>query len=236
MGLRERIQLARLAVSLDPGQGGLGERAHELFGAGVDLLQLHPPTHSPITDAGLAEAIEVVRIAAYDHQGLVSVTDAVEVAAEAGVDVVHLEQSPLTAKAAAARQHEWALVGRSCHSRTEVDDAIADPDVDYFFADPDLIGYAAKGAPPSAREATPWFATGAIALDDLEKVLRLGARRVCIDGGSDPDPPALARELERALRRAWRADSDLPELGLSPNSNTRARFRRPGEPPLRWTR
>lgn len=233
MGVRERMQLARLAVSLDPGESGLGELAQELFCAGVDLLQLRAPAHSAITDAALVEAIEVVRTVSYDYQGLVSVSDAVEVAAKTGIDVVHLERSPLTAKAAAARQHDWALVGRSCHSRTEVDDAIADPDVDYFFADPDLIRYAAKSASPSTREAKPWFATGGIALDNLGEVLRLGARRVCIDACSDTHSVAVAQEFQRALRHAWRADPDLPELGVSLNSSTRPRFRRPGEPQVR---
>lgn len=231
MGVRERMQLARLAVTLDPSESDLGTLAHELFGGGVDLIQLRPGSTS--TDAALAEAVEVVRTASYDYQGLVALTDAVDVAVAVAIDVLHLDVSKMSAQEAAANQHEWALVGRSCVSRNGVDDAIADAGVDYFFVDPDLIGYAATCACPSTTGAKPWFATGGLTLDNLDEALRLGARRVCIDACSDNDLAVTATEFKRALRDAWQTDPDLPELGVSLNSTPRPRFRRPGEPPVR---
>lgn len=243
MGVAARMQAARLAVIVDPSEFGLtnldrrdanlGPLAQGLFGAGADLIQLQ--TSAELPDAELAEAIELVRAVSYDYQGLVSVGDAVEVASATSIDVFHLERSTLSAQTAAASQHEWALVGRSCRSREEVDAAIADADVDYFFVAPELVSYAAKAAPVSAADAKPWFASGGATLDNLDEVLANGARRVCIaaygaDGaGSASDPVVVAEEFTRRLREVWRSDPEVPELGGSPSPNAQPRFRRPGD-------
>ena len=242
LGLAERMQAARLAVVLDPSEfgltnlhrrdAGLGPLAHGLFGAGVDLLQLRSDADKP--DTALSEAIELVRTVSYDYQGLVSVSDDVETAAQASIDVVHLDRSPIRAKDAAARQHEWALVGRSCRSREDVDAAVADEDVAYFFVEAELFRYAAHAAPVSAEDAKPWFAVGGVTLDTLDEALDAGARRVCIApfeagrSGSAADPVAVAQEFKGRLSQAWRDDPDLPELGAAAGV-PQPRFRRPGE-------
>lgn len=240
MGVATRMQAARLAVVLDPSEfgltnlhrrdAGLGPLAQGLFGAGVDLIQLRCPAGKP--DAELLDAIELVRTVSYDYQGLVSVSDDVETAAQAGIDVLHLDQSQFSAKDAAARQHEWALVGRSCRSRNDVDAAIVDEDVAYFFVEAELIRYAADAAPVSADDAKPWFAAGGVTLHNLDEALDAGARRVCMTAyeagdNSMPDPVAVAREFLNRLDRAWRNDPALPELGAS-QAVRPPNFRRPG--------
>lgn len=242
MGVAARMRAARLAVVLDPDEfgltnlhrrdAGLGPLAQGLFGAGVDLILLRSSAEKP--DAELLDAIELVRTVSYDYQGLVSVSDDVETAAQASVDVVHLEQSPISAKDASAKQHEWALVGRSCRNRDDVDAAIADEDVAYFFVEASLIPYAAEAAPVSADDAKPWFAAGGITLDNVDEALAAGARRVCIApyeagrAGSAADPVAVAQEFKGLLSQTWRDDPDLPDLG-SAAGVPQPRFRRPGE-------
>ncbi len=222
MGLEARLRLARLYLCTDTRrrQGDLAEFLAAAFAGGVDIVQVR---EKRLTRQAELEALEVARVAAEPHQGIVCVNDSAAVAGEFGADLLHLGQQDGSARKARRRLHRWALIGRSTHARRELDRAVTDDDVDYFCAGPvyatptkpdyrpvglDLIRYATQVAPPADLAAKPWFAIGGINADTLDEVLEAGARRICVVRAitEASDPEAAARTLGDRLRAAWKAD------------------------------
>ncbi len=221
LGLGARLRLARLYLVTDTRSdtGDLAEFLAAVFRGGVDIVQLRQPG---LGAKQLADALEVARAAAAPSQGLV-VLHADGPAGPVDADLLHL--SPQDGPAAAARRqlHRYALIGRTCHSRADIDAAIADPDTDYFSVGPihrtpgapgqgpvglELVRYAARGAPVAEPDSKPWFPIGGIDAETIDDVIEAGARRVAVVRaitGAD-DPEAAAGLLDRRLRQAWRGD------------------------------
>lgn len=147
---------------------------------------------------------------------LVAANDRADVAAAAGVQMLHLGQDDLPPALARSWLGPEVLLGRSCHSARQVDAALADPDVDYFCVGPTwptptkpgrpapglaLVRYAA-GLEPDR----PWFAIGGIDRARLDAVLDAGARRVVVVRAltEAPDPGAVAAQLRDRLEQAAR--------------------------------
>lgn len=222
MSLVARLRLARLYLCTDTRQrqGDLAAFLTAAFAGGVDVVQIREQKLS--REAELA-ALEVARAAAEPHQGIVCVDESPRLAEEFGADLLHLDRTDGSARKARRRLHRWALIGRSTHAPVEVDRAVADDDVDYFWAGPvyatptqrdsraaglALVRHAVLAAPPGDPAAKPWFAVGGVDADNLEEVLAAGARRVCVGRAitEADDPEAAARTLGDQLRTAWRSD------------------------------
>jgi thiamine-phosphate pyrophosphorylase len=196
---RERIAGARLYLVCDA-------RPREFLAAairgGVDVIQLRDKA---LGDEGVATAAREFRAAADAHGALFVLNDRPDLAAACAADGVHVGQddgSPAGARAAVGPD---AIVGRSTHAPAQLDDADADPDVDYVAVGPvhatptkpgrpaaglDYVSYAA------AHASKPWFAIGGLDAGNVHEVTARGATRIvvvrAIAGAADPRAAALA--------------------------------------------
>jgi thiamine-phosphate pyrophosphorylase len=193
-GLRDRLGAARLYLCVDARQeqGDLEE----------------------FLDADELAALEVFAAVAARHDALLAVNDRADVAFAAGADVLHLGQRDLPVRAARAICGPDIVIGRSTHSFSQVNAAIAEAGSDYFCVGPcwetptkpgrraaglDVVSYAA-----AKRPAKPWFAIGGIDLGRLDQVLEAGGQRVVVVRAitQADDPEAAAAEFARRLREA----------------------------------
>ena len=226
LGLATRLGLARLLLitGTRTEQADLAAFADACFAGGVDLMQLRDPSAD---HDQLLTALTAMRKVALHYQGLVAVYGSAPLAQEFGADVLHLPERGIPAAEARGYLHEWALVGRSCHSRGQVDAALADPNVNYLNVGPvfggltqdgglDLVRHAAEVAPPGDVASKPWFAVGGITAGTLDQVLAAGARRISVSRAitSASDPEAAAISLKDRLRHAWNDDPAMANLTL----------------------
>jgi len=227
LGIATRLGLARLLLITDTRseQGDLSEFVDAGFAGGVDIVQLRDPDAAP---ADTLAALRVLREVAQRYQGLVSAYELVDQAREFNADMLHLSERGPAASAARPALHQWAVIGRSCHSRAQVDAALADEQVNYLTVGPvygalpgpqsglELVRYAAAVAPPGNVGSKPWFAVGGVTGQNLDEVLAAGARRVAVSRAiSDAaDPEAAATGLKDRLRRAWTEDPAMQSLSL----------------------
>jgi thiamine-phosphate pyrophosphorylase len=228
--LAHRLRSARLYLCTDARerQGDLDAFLRAAFAGGVDVVQIRQKNMA--RDAELA-ALEVARSAAVATQGIVCVNDSPKVAKAFAADMLHLGQTDGSAKRARRSLHEWALVGRSTHTPAQLEQAAADPEVDYFAVGPvhatptkpdyvpvglDLVRHAAQVAPVGDVTSKPWFAIGGLDADNLDQVVEAGARRVVVVRAitEASDPEAAARVLKDRLRRAWSDDPALASYAL----------------------
>jgi thiamine-phosphate pyrophosphorylase len=236
MGLLARLRLARLYLCTDAREreGDLEAFLTAAFAGGVDIVQIRQKDMNSKRELA---ALEVAREAAAPYQGIVCVNDSAELGGRFQADMLHLGQSDGAAADARRRLHRWALIGRSTHSRRQADQAIDNPDVDYFcvgpvFATPtkpdyepvglDLVRYAARKAPVATIQSKPWFAIGGISSGNVDEVIDAGARRVAVVRAitQASDPEQAARELRTKLQAAWRADPDLESYSFQAAAST----------------
>jgi thiamine-phosphate pyrophosphorylase len=179
-----------------------------VLAAGVDIVQLR---EKHLEAAEELELLEVFAAAARRHGRLLAVNDRADVAAIAGAPVLHLGQGDLAPTAARRLLGPDPLIGRSTHSPSQFDAAVADADVDYAcvgptWATPTKPGRSATGLDlvrhaAAAAGTTPWFAIGGIDLDTVEAVAAAGATRVVVVRAitEADDPAAATTALLRAL-------------------------------------
>jgi thiamine-phosphate pyrophosphorylase len=222
MGLEARLRLARLYLCTETRSisGDLADFLTEAFLGGVDVVQIREKNLEP--DAELA-ALGTARRIATRFSALVCVNDSPTLAERFAADLLHLGQDDGCARKAKGRLHRWALVGRSTHSPEQADQALGDPNTDYFCVGPvyatptkpdytpvglELVRHAAATAPPGSPNSKPWFAIGGINENNLADVIAAGARRVCVVRAitEAADPRAAAADLAEELRVAWNAD------------------------------
>jgi thiamine-phosphate pyrophosphorylase len=211
VSIRERLAEARLYLCVDARQrtGDLEDFLDAALRGGVDIVQLR---QKGMEAADELATLEVFADAARRHGVLLAVNDRADVAFAAGADVLHLGQRDLPVAAARAICGPEIVVGRSTHSFSQVNAAIAEPGSDYFCVGPcwatptkpgrpaaglDVVSYAA-----AKRPAKPWFAIGGIDAGRLDEVIEAGASRVVVvraitEAG---DPEAVASELRRRLQ------------------------------------
>ncbi|MDA5280119.1 thiamine phosphate synthase [Streptomyces sp. Isolate_45] len=213
----QQLSDARLYLCTDARkrQGDLPEFLDAVLAGGVDIVQLR--------DKGMEageelEHLQVFAEAARRHGKLLAVNDRADVAHAIGSDVLHLGQGDIPVPAARAILGGGVLIGRSCHSESEVDAAAAEPGVDYFCTGPcwptptkpgrhapglDLVRHAA-----SLRQDRPWFAIGGIDAGNLDEVLDAGATRVVVVRAltEASDPGAAAADLARRVRARAEAE------------------------------
>lgn len=227
IGLATRLGLARLMLitGTRAKEGDLAGFIDACFAGGVDLVQLRDPEADD--DASLA-ALKVMRDVGYRYQGLISVYESGALAEEFLADLLHLSERGEKASEARKHVHEWALIGRSCHSTSQIDAALTDPDVHYLTVGPvygglpmgdaglALVRHAAKAAPPGSVTSKPWFAVGGITAANFDEVLDAGARRIAVSRAitDAADAEAAALTLKDRLRRIWNEDPAMQTLVL----------------------
>ena len=227
LGIATRLRLARLLLITDTRkeQGDLAEFVDAGFAGGADIVQLRDPDAGPDE---VLDALRRIREVGYRYQGLVGAYESVAVAEAFQADLLHLPERGAPAASVRPHLHQWAVIGRSCHSRAQVDAALEDPDVNYLTVGPiygglpsaegglELARYAARVALPGDQSAKPWFAVGGITAVNLDDVIDAGARRIAVSRAvtDADDPEAAAAALKDRLRVAWSEDPAMQSFSL----------------------
>lgn len=182
---------------------------------GVDLLQLRDKEATDL--AVLAAGRRFKQLAACAGAPFV-VNDRADLAFALGSDGVHLGQDDLPASHARGLLGSHALIGRSTHTREQIQAATDDHaagDIDYIAVGPvhatptklgrepvgyELVSYAA------AHVSFPWFAIGGIDASNVHEVIDSGARRIVVVRAITDarDPAGVTRALCDALSLAKR--------------------------------
>ncbi|MFB6722806.1 thiamine phosphate synthase [Kribbella sp. NPDC056345] len=209
----DRLQDARLYLCTDAReeQGDLEQFLDAVLAGGVDIVQLR---QKEMEAADELAALEVFAAACRRHGKLLAVNDRADIAFAAGADVLHLGQRDLPVHAARAVIGSDPIIGRSCHTFSQVNAAVDEQGSEYFCVGPtwetptkpgrqaaglELVSYAA-----SRQQSKPWFAIGGIDLERLDEVVAAGATRVVVVRAitAADDPGAAAAEFSRRLRGA----------------------------------
>lgn len=210
---RARLARARLYLCTDA-RGSAGELrrfARAAFAGGVDIIQVRDRS---ITALQELEALAIVRDEASAAGALSAANDRADLAAVSGVPVFHAGQDDIPA-AQSRRIVPEALIGRSTHSKSQADAALADPNLDYFCVGPvwatptkpgrpavgpDLVRQAADAVAASSSPM-PWFAIGGVDQTNLGELIDAGATRVVVVRAicDADDPEKAARRLRSAL-------------------------------------
>ncbi|MGH3327121.1 MAG: thiamine phosphate synthase, partial [Streptomycetales bacterium] len=176
---RERLAGARLYLCTDARerQGDLPEFLDTVLAAGVDIVQLRQKGLEARQEMA---HLEVFAEACARHGRLLAANDRADLAHAVRPDILHLGQDDLPVPLAREIVGPGILIGRSTHDEAQVDDAAAQPGVDYFCVGPTwttptkpgrpapgpaLLSYAA--AKTSGGGGRPWFAIGGIDLANL---------------------------------------------------------------------
>ncbi|TDD58450.1 thiamine phosphate synthase [Kribbella antibiotica] len=209
----DRLHDARLYLCTDARekQGDLEQFLDAALAGGVDIVQLR---QKEMEAADELAALEVFADACKRHGTLLAVNDRADIAFAAGADVLHLGQRDLPVHAARAVVGPEPIIGRSTHTFSQVNAAVAEQGSEYFCVGPtwetptkpgrqaaglELVSYAA-----SRQQSKPWFAIGGVDLDRLDEVVEAGATRVVVVRAitAADDPGAAAAEFSRRLRSA----------------------------------
>lgn len=205
VALRARLDRARLYLCTDARerQGDLPEFLDAALAGGVDVVQLR---QKGLEARQEIEYLSVFRAACERRGALLAVNDRADVAHAVRADILHLGQDDLPVPLARDIVGEDILIGRSTHTEEEAAAAATEPGVDYFCVGPVWPTPTKPGRPAPGpklleyvagqRTGRPWFAIGGIDLDNLDRVLETGARRVvvvrAITEAADPGAAAAA--------------------------------------------
>ncbi|GAB3447125.1 thiamine phosphate synthase [Streptomonospora sediminis] len=211
--LRDRLDSARLYLCTDArtAQGDLAGFLDSALSGGVDIVQLRDKSLEARQELA---ALETVRAACDRHGALMSVNDRADIALAAGADVLHLGQDDLPVAHARAVIGPGPLIGRSNNDAAMAAASAEQEGVDYFCVGPTWTTPTKPGRPAAGLELLertaalqtrrPWFAIGGIGLDNLDRVIEAGAKRVvvvrAITGARDPR--AAAERFQARLAAA----------------------------------
>lgn len=166
------------------------------------------------------------------HQrgALLIVNDRPDLARLAGADGVHVGQDDVSVAQARSVTGPRLLVGRSTHTREQIDAALADPP-DYLAVGP-MFPTATKPQEHIAGEATlryavartalPVVAIGGITAASAGGIAAAGASAVCVCSAvvSAADPAAAAREFGEPIAAAM-----VSPIGAAPQDSEASRHR-----------
>jgi thiamine-phosphate pyrophosphorylase len=185
--------------------------ARQLCEGGSDILQLRAKKESPAEIEAMARAVLPITRAA----GVpLVINDFLEIARNTGAQCVHLGQEDFfdvgftqRSQVPALEPHTW--LGLSSHAPDQAKRAV-EAGADYVAVGPVFATVTKPGRAPvtleyvrwaAANIKVPWFAIGGITLQNLDDVLRAGARRICVVSAilNAPDIAAACREFKRRL-------------------------------------
>jgi thiamine-phosphate pyrophosphorylase len=199
---RERLLSARLYVCTDlqrfiayPAAGPVEELGFEAlrsfyadaFAGGADIIQVRDKKVAVQTEIA---ALTLLKEVADEYGGLSAANDRADLAAITGVDVFHVGQEDLSTEQARAILGDDVIVGRSCRTFEQVQEADSDIGIDYYctgpvWETPTKPGRAAVGLELPAQAAAletakPFFAIGGINAANIGEVTAAGADRVVV--------------------------------------------------------
>ena len=209
--LRDRAQLY-LCTDARKTSGDYAAFLDAAFEGGVDIIQLRDKT---VEAAEELELIQVLRESAERHDKLWAVNDRADIAVIAQAPVFHIGQKDLSLASARRLVDQETMIGLSTHTPDQVNNAMADPSLDYFCVGPvwetptkpgraavglGLVRYAANQS-HMRKSVVPWFAIGGIHLGNIEQVVTAGASRVVVVRAitEATDPSEAAKQLRAYL-------------------------------------
>ncbi|MDQ2623258.1 MAG: thiamine phosphate synthase [Actinomycetota bacterium] len=203
---RERLRTARLYFVCDARPGG--EDPEPLLRAaldgGVDIVQLREKDG----DSRIIERSAQTFRRICDTYGVPFViNDDPELAVSCRADGVHIGQDDMSVEEARHIVGHDRLIGLSTHSKEQI---AAASGVDHISVGPVWETPTKQGRPAvglelvehaAATASLPFFAIGGIDPDNVEEVLKAGARRICVVRAirNSPDPAATAASLRQAF-------------------------------------
>lgn len=184
-----KLRDARVYVCTDARteQGDLAEFLETAYSSGVDIIQLRD---KKISASEELEALQLLKSIARKHDKLFAVNDRADIAALVGADVFHVGQDDLSPAQARALLGPDVIIGRSTHAPAQADEAIANPDVDYFACGPVWETLTKPGRPAAGVDYIEyvagtgtdkvWFAIGGVDTETTPIVAQAGASRVVV--------------------------------------------------------
>ncbi|MGL4831812.1 MAG: thiamine phosphate synthase, partial [Propionibacteriaceae bacterium] len=108
----------------------------------------------------------------------------------------------------------WALVGRECDTKAELERLTSDADTAFATVGPaathdgsgtEIIGHATRLVSPTDPTAKPWFAAGGVTLHNLDEIIEAGATRVAVGAAitSATDIERATRAFTTVLQERW---------------------------------
>lgn len=185
----ELLNAARLYLCTDSraDRGDLEEFLDAAYAGGVDIIQLRD---KKISAAEEIAALLILKRVAARHGKLFAVNDRADIAALVGADVFHVGQDDLSPAQARELLGPDVIIGRSTHAPGQADEAIDNPEVDYFacgpvWETPTKPGRAAAGLGylryvAGKNPAKPWFAIGGVNPETCPQVVDAGAYRIVV--------------------------------------------------------
>ncbi|MDR0645428.1 MAG: thiamine phosphate synthase [Elusimicrobiota bacterium] len=185
--MKKQIKTGLYAITSSVFSGGRSvcEMAEQMLEGGIRTIQYREK--SKPYEEQLKEAKELRSLTlAYDAVFIVN--DNANLALEANADGLHIGQDDISAREVRRLIGGDMLLGLSTHSINQIEKAVKE-DIDYIgvgpvFATPtkpdyvpvglDLVKYAA------ANVKIPFVAIGGIKLDNLEEILKAGAKHICM--------------------------------------------------------
>ena len=180
MSLRAHLVTDRVRFGLSPAE--LVDRVVRAVSRGIDVVQIR---ERDLDDRGLIVLTEQIVAAVYGTATRVLVNDRADVAVAAGAHGVHLRGDSPPASRVRAIVPAGFILGRSVHSRAEIDAVVADGACDYL-----MFGtvFPSAGKPPGhpvagvdalrdacARSPIPVIAIGGIDQSRLAEIAQSGA-------------------------------------------------------------
>ncbi len=213
---QDRIAAASLYVLVDANsdEQAFAESIEQLCTAGVDVIQLRDRSHD---DRTLIERAKIGTEITRRHGALFIMNDRADLALAADTDGVHVGQKELPVSVARKILGPNRLIGLSTHSIEQARAAVSEG-ADYIGCGPVFAGrtkqfdaYAGTTfiAEVAAEIKLPAFAIGGIDLENVDRVVAAGMRRVAVTGViRDADDPALAaRRMKEKLASDRRPSS-----------------------------
>jgi thiamine-phosphate pyrophosphorylase len=205
---QRRFSKVRLYVIIPgaPGPADVFALAEKCVAGGADCIQLRAKDIDD--DKYLTAANEFVKICK-DGGVLSIINDRVDIAVASGADGVHLGQNDIPIEQARKLQATPLIIGKSTHSAAQLAEAIAElptyVSLGPVFATPTKPGtepvgidYVKQALPILTNTGVCHVAIGGITADNIDSVLRAGARTiaVCSAVADSPDPSAVCRKLK----------------------------------------
>ncbi len=203
LGLAERLSAAALLVVADA--AALGDKTEHavdaIFAGGAHLLLL---SVAGLPKEKALEVLEQARLRGQRSQGIIVVGSDIALATRFSADALLLGEGAPSSTKARKGLSRWALVGRECDTKTELELLARDADTAFATVGPaathsgigtEIISHATRLLPPTDPTAKPWFAAGGVTLQNLDEVIEAGATRVAVGSAITG-----ATDIERATR------------------------------------